>query len=606
MTDKQHEQDLQRVSAQNTFTDFTRHAEEPSSANGGFLRRAIDGMVREVARKGPYADAVHGRTNFDKHSLNAMIDLVEQTNPEDLESSGKALWDARDAITEAAKELDGHIEKVHWVGESGEAFRKWGRSLVTSTYGLSDFAGGAGDQITAAAVGLAAVRKAMPPRDTRPFDKVGVRPNAMPVLAQTESNPDYVEAKRVEKNRQEAINQMNRLSSYYAVANEQLVALQNKTPTFESMPDVGVPKPVSGYEKRSQSVSPSQGTATGAVSGANPQTATFSAGHAGTNGALDTPLPPQQAAGKIPYPDAPTVPTVGTSIDSVGTLPPATTPPVTGHTPSVPAGPVAAGTTNFPGGDGYGLPLPSAAGLKEGRTPGGMRTPGSAQGLAGKTGTSNSVPGRAVGTGQGPLGQLGKSASTGQSAARGTTGGARSLPMGPGVTGGTPRASGVGTPRTAGGPATGAGRSSGVVGGRPTAAPAGAKGTGRQIPRGTVVGAGKSASPHGSAGRPPQRGVVGAPQPSAGQGAGATGSRVAPGKSAAVTSKPAARTSASGAERNGMTRGGAGLRRGPGDQGKPGDRRETGRARRQDREVEEEAGTDLPTEPRRDTLPGSN
>ncbi|MFF9493802.1 WXG100 family type VII secretion target [Streptomyces flaveolus] len=599
MTDEKHEQDLERVSGQNTFTDLTRHAEQNPS--DGFLFGAIDNMVRTAAKGTPYERGVHGRTEFDDYRLNQMIDLVEQTNPEDLESSGKALWDARDAITEAAKELDGHIENVHWVGESGEAFRKWGRSLVTSTYGLSDFAGGAGDQITAAAVGLAAVRKAMPPRDTRPAGQ-DVKPEKLPTPKQVEGNPEYAEAVRVEKDRQEAINQMNRLSSYYAVANEQLIALP--PPEFKTMPDVGVPKPAGGHEEWPQGTSPSQRAAT--VGGASSQAVSFSAGHAGTNGGLDTPLPPSQAADKSAYPNAPTVPSVGTSIDSVGTLPPATTPSVTGHTPSVPTTPMAGGTTNFPGGDGYGLPLPAVASPKGGRASGGVRAPVSAQGLAGKTGTSNSVPGRAVGAGQGPLRQLGQSAATGQSGARGATGAARSLPMGPGVTGGTPRAGGVGTPRAAGGPATGAGRSNGVVGGRPTAAPAASAGTGRQIPRGTVVGAGKSATTHGSAGRLPQRGVVGALQPSAGQGAGTGGPRVVPGKPDAVTSKPAARTSASGAERNGMTRGGTGLQRSPGAQGKPGDRRESGRVRRQDREVEEETATDLPTEPRRDTLPGSN
>jgi hypothetical protein len=599
MTDKKHEQDLERVSGQNTFTDLTRHAEQNPSS--GFLFGAIDDMVRAAAKGTAYERGVHGRTDFDNHSLNQMIDLVEQTNPEDLESSGKALWDARDAITEAAKELDGHIENVHWVGESGEAFRKWGRSLVTSTYGLSEFAGGAGDQITAAAVGLAAVRKAMPPRDTRPEGQLGVKPWKLPTPKQVEGNAEYAEAVRVEKDRQEAINQMNRLSSYYAVASAQLVALPQ--PEFTTMPDVGVPQPAHNYREWPESTASSQGM--GTPSEAGHQTASPTTRNASVNGALDAPTPSLQVTDKTPNPDAPTMPTVGTSIDSVGTLPPSTTPTVTGHNPAAPTTPVANGTTYLPGGGGYGLPLPQTAGSKGGRSFGGTRAPVSARGVTGKTGTSNAVPGRAVGTGKGPLGQLGQS--TPQSVARGTTGGARSLPMGPGVTGGTPRAGGTGAPRAAGGPATGAGRSNGVVGGRPTTAPAQSAGAGRQIPRGTVVGAGKSATSQGATSRSPQRGVVGAPQTPMGQGAGVNGSRAVAGKPAAVTSKPAERTSATGAQRNGMTQGGAGLRRGSGGQGKPGERREADRARRSDREVEEEeTGTDLPTEPRRDPSPSSN
>ncbi|GAA4948029.1 hypothetical protein GCM10023238_12900 [Streptomyces heliomycini] len=138
MTDKKHEADLERVSQQNFLTDFTRGVEERPAFD------PLSRLMRTAVESTPVGQALQGRTNFENHSLNAMVDLVEQTDPEDLESSGKALWSARDAIKDAAKELDGHIERVHWVGESGEAFRTWGRSLVTDTYALSDFAGGGG------------------------------------------------------------------------------------------------------------------------------------------------------------------------------------------------------------------------------------------------------------------------------------------------------------------------------------------------------------------------------------------------------------------------------------------------------------------------------
>lgn len=211
MADKQREVDLDRVEGQNGVTDIVRGFED--RPRGGLLNR----MMRSAFVDSPLGRTIAERTDFEKRDfdLNQLIDLVEQTDPEDLESSGKALWDARDAINAAADELEGHIDNVHWVGESGDAFRKWGSSLVTNTHHLSDFAGSAGDQITAAAVGLASVRGAMPSRDSETSRK---RPEHFTEAEKTADKGEYEAAVRVEKDRQEAINQMNRLASYYAVS----------------------------------------------------------------------------------------------------------------------------------------------------------------------------------------------------------------------------------------------------------------------------------------------------------------------------------------------------------------------------------------------------
>lgn len=185
---------------------------------------------------------VFGKTNFEGHALNAMIDMVESAKPEDLELAGTALLNAQTAIEEAAEELEGHITRVDWEGESGEAFRKWGANLVIHARKLAAFADAAGTQVTAAATGLASVRSAMPPRDTREDPKAVAD---IPTPKQIESNAEYAAAVKVEKDRQEAINQMNRLASFYAVS-EEIMAGQ-EPPTFEPMPDVGVPKPDPNY-----------------------------------------------------------------------------------------------------------------------------------------------------------------------------------------------------------------------------------------------------------------------------------------------------------------------------------------------------------------------
>ncbi|MGY3204400.1 hypothetical protein [Streptomyces sp. TE5632] len=599
MTDKQHEQDLERVSGQNSFTDLTRHAEEHPSS--GFFRGAIDSMVRSVAEKTPYGRAMHGRTDFDEHRLNDMIDLVEKANPEHLESSGKALWDARDAIADAAKELDGHIEKVHWVGESGEAFRKWGRSLVISTYGLSDFAGGAGDQISAAAVGLAAVRGSMPLRDTRPADKA-LLPGQVPTPKQVEGNAEYAEAVRVEKDRQEAINQMNRLSSYYAVACEQLIELE--PPKFTTMPDVGVPKPTpstgDGNSAQGGGASAAAHQASGATGSASHQPTVAQAERAEIRGSSDAPLRPVDASRPPAEPDI----AVGTAIDSVGTLPPLT-PSTPGDVAPTVGSPSGSNSANNGFASGYGAPVGNMVSRNGTSGPGGPRGPVSAQGRTGAAGVNNVGPGR---PGNGPVGQMGRTAATGQSIAKGVSSGAKSLPMGPGVTGGTAKPAGTSGPRSRGGGATGAGHANGVVGGRPVTGAATPVKNGPRVPRGTVIGAdGAAGSRPAAERRPGQGGVFGGPASAGKSGSAANRPRVGPATSGSITGSPAARNSAVNAERNGLTRGGAGLVRGPGGRGKPDktsdrDRDETPRATH----LTEDEETHLPTQQRRNVPPVVN
>lgn len=597
MTDKQHKADLDRVSNQNSFTDLARGVEERPRGGGLFDRLLFD-PLRTAVEGTSYGHAMHGRTNFERHDLNEMLDLVEQTNPEDLESSGKALWDARDAIKAAATELSGHIENVHWVGESGDAFRGWGRTLVANTHSLSDFAGGAGDQITAAAVGLASVRSAMPPRDPRTNPLL---PGKLPKAKQVEGNHEYAVAVQQEKHRQEAINQMNRLSSYYAVSGEQLKALNEKAPTFGAMPDVGVPRPTSYAQEPGSGKSIADGArSTGSASVANHHRVVESSGHVAVHGTSDAPTPSKDVTGRITSPDD----SVRTNVDSVGTLPSPSATPATGHIPPAVGTPATGGgpTSMFEG--GFGTPIPNGApGRGVGGT-GGARNPVSAQSRAGTSGLSNSGSGRSS-AGRGPMSQMGRATGTGQTVTKGTASGAKSSPMGRGVTGGTPRAGGSATPRANGGPTTGAGRSNGVVGGRPTSAAGNSAKSGARIPRGTVIGGEETANSRSAAGRPGQRGVFGASESTARSGSNGTTSRGGPGTSEAVTGRPAARNSVARAERNGMTRGGAGLVRGPGSHGKPGDEGKAEGAPRPDYLVEDEE-THLPTKPRRDVPPVIN
>ena len=227
MTHGDHTQDHERVQNEVATTD-----------QGTTVRRVVSALFGvDLAPAGGRPAGY--QSDFEGRELNAMIDLVEHATPSELTSAGEALLNARDAINDAAKELRGHIGTVDWHGESGTAFRKWGDQLVTNTQALAKFAGEAGDPIQ---VGhrLTSVKSSMPPRDHRAEKKTVKQ---IPVPAQIKGNPEYDAAVQVEGHRQEAINQMTRLASFYSVASGNLAS--QEPPKFEMMPDVGVPKTTS-------------------------------------------------------------------------------------------------------------------------------------------------------------------------------------------------------------------------------------------------------------------------------------------------------------------------------------------------------------------------
>ncbi|AXE89037.1 WXG100 family type VII secretion target [Streptomyces sp. Go-475] len=510
---------------------------------------------------------VFGKTNFEGHALNAMIDMVESAKPEDLEAAGTALLNARTAIEDAAEELEGHIGRVDWEGESGEAFRKWGANLVIHARKLAAFADVAGTQVTAAAAGLASVRSAMPPRDTREDPKAVAD---IPTPKQIESNAEYAAAVKAEKDRQEAINQMNRLASFYAVS-EEIMAGQ-EPPTFEPMPDVGVPKPDPSY-----GVPRGDGEvqSSGALAGVRESVV---AGHDTPNRGTehsrsgDT-TPPLR---KVDDSAIPQDGNVGTRIDSVGTLPPQeTTRPLT-NAPHTVTGPSGNGGTAPPFPSGTVPPAPSGPAGRTSSFGGanGNRAPISAQG---RTGTSSGTVG-----GRGGSGPMGHATTTGQSGTRGGS----AAPIGRGVSGGMPRTvGGPASDRAGGASSTGTARGNGVVGGRPATGPQGA--TGSRVPRGTVVGTEGNTGSRAPAGQIGQRGVIGAPNSTPGARPGQT-ARPAAGNADGVVGTPKGRAPAG--RSGGPAGGGAGA-----PHGRTGNRRNTNR---RDRE-----GGSQPETPRRNTPP---
>ncbi|MET8565794.1 hypothetical protein ABZV75_36520 [Streptomyces flaveolus] len=493
-----------------------------------------------------------GKTDFENHKLNAMLDLVHHANPEHLETASKVLWDARTAIHDAATDLETHLKGVDWEGEGAERFRSWTDGLIAWTKGLATFADVAATEISTAATGLASVRSSMPAeRDPRPADEQK-RPTDLPKSKQVDSDPDYATAVKVEKNRQEAINQMNRLASFYSVSATALgVALETDPKPYTPIPDVGVPKPTWRSEDRvphgaapgnsvtaRESVGRSHGSAAEAHAGTATSNGTGVGGH----------VPPLK---EVHEPSAPSGHEVGTEINTTTTLPPqapatppsspAPTLPTTsggGQTPPLLTGPMAppvTPTTSRTPGYGPSGRLPISA---QGRTgpsgAGSGRVPQGPTGQSGRPVTGGRVPqgpiGQAARPGaggrapQGPMGQsaraMGRATPAGQPGARGPVQSGRS-PVGRPVTGGTPRTTNTPGGRTGATGPTGPTRN-GVVGGKPVTgrSSAGTSNPNLRVPRGMVVGAEEPVSSTPTKGILGQRGVVGAPTAKAEPGAG--------------------------------------------------------------------------------------
>ncbi|MFG2762351.1 YML083C domain-containing protein [Streptomyces rubiginosohelvolus] len=463
--------------------------------------------ISEAVRKMPFGSGPVGRTSFEGFQLNSMIDLVENTKPEDLENAGKSLWDARDAIKKAAQELEDNMKGVDWHGESGTAFRAFGKGLVAHARKLGDFADVAGTQITVAGTGLASVRSAMPPRDSRQVRK---NPDDIEMPGRVADNPEYQAALKVEKDRQEAINQINRLASYYSVSGELLEG--QEPPRFDKQLGITVPPPTTVRDE-----SPSSGASgerpEGLGNSAVPEVAgrTNSAHSASTDAAN---RPPAEVLGSAPLPNR----TVGTEINTVA--PPQAPTPITATPPQPSPTPMTGPTGTPPTFMPPSLTSPVQGGTKRSTGPTGMpRTVSQAGQAMGKAQPTGVGP---VAKGQGgpPIGRPGPMGSGGTFNGR--------PPVGPQSQTPTAGRSGVTGGRPAVGPGPRVGGRNGIVGGTPQQTPAqgraAAGGTGQ---RGVIGGRGAVAASSRPGGRATPasgaNGVVGAPRKAAGAGSSTKG-----------------------------------------------------------------------------------
>ncbi|QHY98526.1 hypothetical protein SSPS47_25785 [Streptomyces sp. S4.7] len=495
---------------------------------------------------------VFARTSFEERALNDMLDLLDGANPSDLENAGKNLERAKKSLNDAAQELSDFVRATDWQGEGATEFQRYGGELAGYAWGLASFANVVGTQMSVAATGLTSVRNSKPPRDNRADPR---RPRDFPVSEQREDNPEYKRAVQAEENRQEAINQMNRLASFYAVSEQSLAGV--KEPELPKMLAADVPRPKLG-ERAGEVISGDSG-GTDALGSSPHQPSAVRADAGGTGG-----VPRTGTEGLVTQNPAPNT---SMEIDSVKTLPPTTTNPGPTQPPTAPVGP-SSGNQHFPSPLGPNLGPPVRGGGPRSSPP--LAPRGGGPGPVSNAKTSTGGGGR-----QGPVGRptpMGGGTNSGSQSSRGPVG--RPTAMGPGVGRaggpGATRSPMVGRPSTGGPPMGGrsgpgsssaprTGRANGIVGGTPQRTSGGGTGaSGSRIPRGNVIG-GPGSTTQGrpsSAARPSQSGVVGA---GPAKGAVRPTGRGVPSSNNGVVGTPRSGGTSPRSGAGGFTNGGSGL-----------------------------------------------
>ncbi|MFG2771146.1 hypothetical protein [Streptomyces sp. NPDC048350] len=322
---------------------------------------------------------------FEGKSLDALYAMIASAKPEEITTTGTALASAVPKILEIAADLRLYISRVQWEGEGGNAFRTWGAGMVSETLVLGDFTKVVADEMQRAGQALSEAKAAVP----KPAGMCFADPEKEKARIESETGPKL----------QEAIHQLERLSSYYEATRNRMAA--------EREPDFKPITAIRGSNEREY----------GTGSGSNASTYAASSGPGSASGESSSSRTPDAATPSRPTPDVALPPTatrppeseVNTNLDSVTitpdapprtpTQPPAAPPVTTGGPPTPPLPPLAPPvgpqpTTGLPRAN-PGLPGPATGGLK-GPSP--LGTPPRAEGITG----GRQVPGRTGLPGQGP------------------------------------------------------------------------------------------------------------------------------------------------------------------------------------------------------------
>lgn len=189
-----------------------------------------------MGEKLPPLNACYNTSNFEHASYQDMLNMVSGVNATAIMARGTALVDAQTEIEKIGTELKEHVGRTTgWKGAGGDAFREWGDEFAKETLKLADYAGTAGTSLQTAGQALSEVAKV-----------IQGHPDAVSMCYADEAK-EKARLKAVETARNEAIPQMNKLASYYLMA-QQSISSQEE-PNFKPLPEAAVPGSYDSWKK---------------------------------------------------------------------------------------------------------------------------------------------------------------------------------------------------------------------------------------------------------------------------------------------------------------------------------------------------------------------
>ncbi|MFJ9937092.1 WXG100 family type VII secretion target [Streptomyces virginiae] len=282
-------------------------------------------------------------SGFESYTHAQLYAMIAALDDEVVSAQGTQLTEAAKTIKEIGTNLKNHKVKG-WEGEAAEAFQNWVNQAGNATLVLADYSEAGGKYLTQTAQ---VMREVKPKNGTGDMPKYSASAEAslkedLATSREYHNDPDAVQLgqqawSKLSGDHARAVDAMNKLSGSYEQSSTQMD--KATIPTFPPPPGLFVPPDIGTEIERDRS-----GGGSGSVSsseGASYPSSGTRAGSIGETGAVSGPQPrPDAPVTSAPVPSTPDR-EVDVELDTVGTLPPPTTPPVT-TTPGLPptTGPV--------------------------------------------------------------------------------------------------------------------------------------------------------------------------------------------------------------------------------------------------------------------------
>lgn len=207
---------------------------------------------------------------FEGMTLEALNAMLASAKPAELTGAAETLAAAAPDIADIARDLRWYIDQVKWHGAGGDAFREWGRGMISETLVLSEYAAVVGQEMARAGQALTEAKAAVPASDG---------------MCYADPEKEKARLKALGPKTNEAINALNRLASFYNTSKDRITA--QPEPKFAPLP-----VDVNGGVSEEKTRYGSDGSGTGATGGTSTRHTTSTVGGAhgyGTTGTTSSP-----------------------------------------------------------------------------------------------------------------------------------------------------------------------------------------------------------------------------------------------------------------------------------------------------------------------------